>query len=217
MGDVENENENVLDETREWDDGGVEAILRQFSSTKKSKTEWRRFQHWAWNQARHMHKPIWEDALAEINHKFGHGVAELARIMKWMLMLNLALGLVWYSLVIFPRDYSGGGGVYGVFSHMPSTVAEVVGSWGNGTDKSTLYYSGFERKQGYWVHMDLYYLVAILLTLLISLAAMMNKLGSTDVGDKSASNSALGAAADTPPCKIHTVYIWRLLQGGACI
>ena len=30
-------------------------------------------------------------------------------------------------------------------------------------------------------------------------------------------NSVYVIYIDSPPCKIHTVYIWRILQGGACV
>ena len=48
----------------------------------------------------------------------------------------------------------------------------------NGSDsQSQIYYDAFSRKQGAFEHMDFYYFTAILLTIAISLAAMLWKLG----------------------------------------
>ena len=43
--------------------------------------------------------------LSNVEHKHGHGVAEVMNLAKFLLGLNFKLGLIWLGFVILPREY----------------------------------------------------------------------------------------------------------------
>ncbi len=160
----------------DYEADSVEQILHEFSGGRKGsfvgylvKSMVRRVER--------LHHGLWGHALADISHKHGAGIMELASIMKWMLLLNFALGMMWMLLVVVPRDFDADNSVQASFLTVMSAM--VV----NGSDtQRNLFYDGFERKQGILVHMDFFYFTAIIATIVISLAAMLWKLGTIPIG-----------------------------------
>ena len=155
----------------------VDEVLKQFSTKRNTPAGlgvWSRLSQ-LFEGAHHR---LWGRALSEINHKHGSGIAELAEIMKWMLLLNATLGIMWLLLVIIPRDFDPHND--GVHESMLKVLMSMVFD-GSETPRN-LYYDGFRRKQGYFEHMDLLYFACIILTIVVSLSAMLRKLGHRDMG-----------------------------------
>eukprot|EP01048_Picozoa_sp_COSAG05_P011029 COSAG05_NODE_1012_length_6193_cov_2.446997_1_plen_1961_part_10 len=126
---------------------------------------------------------LWAHDIQSLGHTLGHGIAELMRIYKFVILLNLGLGAMWFALVIFPRDYSSEDGVgsavgnvlralFFIDRHQEYTRAHTMY-----VDSVSLYYDGYRKIQGYFQRMDVAYFAAILLNIFLSLFVLLHSLG----------------------------------------
>jgi len=162
----------------EYQSESVDQVLHEFS-LRRNRSPLRNLLHAVLRTAEKLHHGLWGHALADISHKHGAGIMELAAIMKWMMLLNFALGMMWMVLVVVPRDLTVDAELY------DSVVGVVSAMVFNGTDtERNLFYDGFERKQGLWEHMDFFYFTSIVATIIISLGAMLRKLGTIPLTGK---------------------------------
>lgn len=163
-----------------YESDGVEQILHEFARSRKRLSAVRYLLKSVYRKLEKLHHGLWANTLADISHKHGAGIMELAAIMKWMLSLNFVLGMMWMVLVIFPRDLGVDVSIH------DSVVAVILSMVVDGSDKErNLFYDGFERKQGIFEHMDVFYFTTIVATLVISLGAMLHKLGKIHSGGQS--------------------------------
>eukprot|EP01043_Picozoa_sp_COSAG02_P001816 COSAG02_NODE_39_length_48074_cov_106.508890_29_plen_1927_part_00 len=122
------------------------------------------------------HLGLFETSILLLEHEFGHGISEVMRIMKWMLLLNLGLGIMWMTLVIVPRDYA-----HSDETMWNTTKLVLRGLAFSGSQGRSLFYDGYARQNveffGLELRMDVLYFVAILLHVLLSLFAILRTLG----------------------------------------
>jgi hypothetical protein len=102
-------------------------------------------------------------------------------VCRYLLLLNLAVGLMWLCVVIIPRDYSGEGfwsTLGSVWRALLFQRKEIVFRAGQITydGDDSLFYDGYKQKQGIWTHMDVAYFVAIILSMLLPLYVIMHSL-----------------------------------------
>ena len=122
------------------------------------------------------HIGLWSTTLMCIEHEFGHGMAEVMKIMKWMLLLNVWLALIWFVLVILPRDVSVDHDLWN------ATLVVLRGlAFEESGGQRSLFYDGYVKVPvnflGIPLRMDVLYFVAILANVLFSLFAILRTLG----------------------------------------
>eukprot|EP01047_Picozoa_sp_COSAG01_P013477 COSAG01_NODE_635_length_14662_cov_12.488773_4_plen_1348_part_00 len=123
----------------------------------------------SWLMERH---GLWEHTIKRLGHDLGNGIAELMTILKSMLLLNLALGAMWFFAVILPRDYTEKESPAIVFYKVISEMFRSSITVGKGS----LFYDGYLKTQGYLKHMGVMYFLAILGHMLVSLFVLVHKL-----------------------------------------
>jgi CRP-like cAMP-binding protein/Ca2+-binding EF-hand superfamily protein len=131
---------------------------------------------WIKSHIAHAHVGLFSTAIMELEHEFGHGISEVMRIMKWMLLLNFGLAVMWLTLVIVPRDYSD---TDATFWNTTGTVLH--GLLFTGSQGRSLFYDGYAREPvwllGVELRMDVLYFIAIVLHVVLSLFAILRTLG----------------------------------------
>eukprot|EP01051_Picozoa_sp_SAG22_P009420 SAG22_NODE_786_length_7246_cov_3.133762_2_plen_1777_part_00 len=145
-----------------------------------------------------IHVGLWRKSLHELESHFGHGVAELMKIMKFMLTLNMGLGLLWMLIVIVPREMSTGD------ASVAKLFWSVFGALITSDDSpSSLFYNGYEKTRvkfssvGMPVRLDVLYFIAIIVNIGYSLSVILRTLGVrlTDLAQSGSTGAAVGADA----------------------
>jgi hypothetical protein len=139
---------------------------------------------------------LWHKSLVQLEVLFGHGVAELLKIMKWMLILNLQLACLWFVVVIIPRDFSADHSIMDTLGALGGALTLI----GKEDDHvSSLFYDGYAREDLDWMglipaRMDVLYLLGILFAISFSLWRILRSLGMrlTDLAQSGAGGTAVG-------------------------
>ncbi|XP_076095115.1 transmembrane channel-like protein 1 isoform X3 [Mytilus galloprovincialis] len=128
--------------------------------------------------------PIFKSYIKYIESNFGSSIGSLFVFVRWVILLNLFLSLVWLSVVVIPTAVT--------FNY--NNISQEL-EWMNFIDgegairESWLFYGGYPEVIDGVYHIALAYLMMILLTYFGSLFVILNNLGGSD-RPKSASFSS---------------------------
>jgi hypothetical protein len=158
--------------------GGLETIGELLGDYRRARRRFvclDRVQQWVSKYIFAAHRGLFVTALADLERRFGHGIAELMQIMRFMLLLNALLGSMWMAMVIIPREAQFSG-----FTNV--TTAVFAGLFLSDEDTaSSIYYGGYENVEvdfyGLRVNMDVLYFMAIALNVVLSLVVILRTLG----------------------------------------
>lgn len=144
-----------------------------------------------------IHVGLWQKSLYELESHFGHGVAELMKIMKFMLTLNMGLGVLWIFIVIIPREYG--------VDETPDTVLVILTKvakslvYSSGDVERSLFYDGYSKDRVRFfgvlpLRLDVLYFMAIILNVAYSLFIILRTLGVrlTDLAQGGANGASVG-------------------------
>eukprot|EP01050_Picozoa_sp_SAG11_P011323 SAG11_NODE_1192_length_5564_cov_1.990851_2_plen_688_part_00 len=158
---------------------------------------------WLHRHMQSVHIGLWQKALAQLESHYGHGVAELMKIMKFMLMLNFGLGVLWLFMVIIPRDFE----TEETFMESLKTVLVSLFVKDEGGTRS-LFYDGYTRTSVSVLglvplRMDVLYFLAILASVVFSLLVILRTLGLrlTDLAQSGAAGASVGTSLDRDASK----------------
>ncbi|CAG2250879.1 TMC [Mytilus edulis] len=119
--------------------------------------------------------PIFKSYIKYIESNFGSSIGSLFVFVRWVILLNLFLSLVWLSVVVIPTAVT--------FNY--NNISQEL-EWMNFIDgegairESWLFYGGYPEVIDGVYHIALAYLMMILLTYFGSLFVILNNLGGSD-------------------------------------
>eukprot|EP01046_Picozoa_sp_COSAG06_P019478 COSAG06_NODE_1392_length_9603_cov_310.303346_1_plen_2241_part_10 len=127
-------------------------------------------------------------SMLKVQRRFGHRIHQVLKQMQWMIWLNVHLAVIWFALVIVPRDYEHAAGGVSLYNSTVAVVRGIIGAQPGKSEVSSLYYDGYAKQPiyafGFQLRMDLLYFVCIITNVLLSLHRITQ--GMSSAGSKSA-------------------------------